>query len=88
MWNHARFCGVAGRFDDDIEINFIVSNCRMAFIGIWGDRLLSGAREVIISFRCFLLTSERQERSCSVIAPSRSQDKFEDNIPGDLIFLR
>jgi hypothetical protein len=33
MWNRAQFCGVAGRFDDDIEINFIVSNCGMPFIG-------------------------------------------------------
>ena len=28
-----QFCGVAGRFDDDIEIDFIISNCGMAFIG-------------------------------------------------------
>ena len=28
-----QYCGVAGCFDDDIEIDFIVSNRGMAFIG-------------------------------------------------------
>ena len=28
-----QFCGAAGRFDDDIGIDLIISNCSMAFIG-------------------------------------------------------
>jgi hypothetical protein len=84
MWNRAQFCGVAGRFDDDIEFNFIVSNCGMAFIGN-GETVsylmlsLQQGQEVnqtllSYSFVHILLTSERQERSCSVTA--RSQTKF------------
>ena len=38
-----QYCGVAGRFDDDIEIDFIVSNRGMAFIGNGETVCLSGA---------------------------------------------
>ena len=38
-----QYCGVAGRFDDDIEIDVIVSNRGIAFIGNEETICLSGA---------------------------------------------
>ena len=65
----SQYCGVAGRFDDDIEIDFIVSNRGMAFIG--------NVKTVCLPSGLFDLTILRRRSELDLIISPRCSDSVD-----------